>query len=150
MKNTLESVQDLIACFKWDFSIDKDGNPKICPPKPGRDVPIETWSPVLIALKKFMDGDASTLDEAFGGQSASQRRFINREAERNRIKWLVESFSSDYKELPKNDKHLGVPHRIRDCGSSQPVRHDRIRRQINIQRRPIKDTTILYKMSYRY
>jgi hypothetical protein len=108
MKNTLESVQDLIACFKWDFSIDKDGNPKICPPKPGRDVPIETWSPVLIALKKFMDGDASTLDEAFGGQSASQRRFINREAERNRIKWLVESFSSDYKEPPKNDKHLGV------------------------------------------
>ena len=108
MKKPLEAAYDLIACFKWDFSIDKDGNPKICPPKPGRDVPIETWSPVLIALKKFTDGDVSTLDEAFGGQSASQRRFINRERERNRIKWLVESFSDDYKELPKEDRQPSV------------------------------------------
>jgi hypothetical protein len=108
MKNPLEAAQDLIDCFKWDLDGAMAGHFDESKVSPGRPIPMETWKPVIIALRKFLNGECESLDKAFGSQTRSYRRAAARARERSRIQWLVQSFADEYKNLPAEEKLQNV------------------------------------------
>lgn len=108
MKKPLDAARDLISCFRWDFEGAINGNFDESKVMPGRTIPQETWAPVVIALRKFIHGECKSLDEAFGGSTASYRNLLNRKQQRDLIVWQVNEFAETYKKIPLNERPRGV------------------------------------------
>jgi hypothetical protein len=108
MKKPLDAARDLVSCFRWDLNGAIHGNFDETKVMPGRTIPHETWAPVVIALRKFLNGDSKTLDDAFGGSTASNRNHFNRRKQYEHFVWLVNELADDYRKLPKEEKLSGV------------------------------------------
>lgn len=79
-KSPLDAAQELIGYFRWESKGLAQGSP----------IPMEVLAPILVALRTFLDGEAETLDIAFGGNTRSKRRRMNREKERRLIRFLAQ------------------------------------------------------------
>ena len=108
MKKPIDAARDLVDCFKWDFEGAITGSFDENKVAPGKTIPQETWAPVVIALRKFLNGECESLDEAFGNNTRSYRRSLSRGEECKIIKWLVMEYADEYKRLPKDEKQKGL------------------------------------------
>jgi hypothetical protein len=107
MKKPIDAAKDLIDCFRWDLEGAISGNFDEAKVSQGRPLNSEDLIPVVVALRRYVNGEATSLDEAFETKT-SLRNDTNRERERDRIRWLVKDFAREFKKTPKKDRPPGI------------------------------------------
>lgn len=94
-KTPLEAATELLSYFHWDLDGAIHGNFDEHKTKQAKPIPTEVLIPVVVALRRFLKGDTDSLDSAFGARTRSRRRKMNRDRERNMIRFLVSEFADE-------------------------------------------------------
>lgn len=94
-KTPLEAATELLSYFHWDLDGAIHGKFDENKTQQAKKIPAEVLIPVVVALRRFLKGDAESLDSAFGAGTRSKRRKMNRDRARDMIKFLVSDFAEE-------------------------------------------------------